>query len=198
MADDASPTTTTAPAAPDGDRDGSERRQRKPRWSVLPWLVAAVALLVAAAATSAWLDLRGEAQARDEVQRAAEEFLVALTTWDASDGLEDTQEQLRSLGTGSFLSEVDQVFGEGRDIEQAVEVEATSTGEVEDVFVQRLQDDQAEVFGVVVKEVRTNLAEDVEESVVYARLQLVREDGAWLVSEVDLVLAQPDAPEVSP
>jgi Mce-associated membrane protein len=188
MADD---TTTTVPddtpdtaGSDEPAANGGSRRQ--PRWSVLPWLVAAVALLVAAATTSAWLSLRSEAQAREQVQRAAEEFVLALTTWDATDGLEDTREELREAGTGDFLAEIDDLFG-GTLGEELEEVGAVSTGEIEDVFVQRIQDDRAIALGVVVQQVETELAETPEVTVRSARLTLVREDGRWLVSDVQLL-----------
>lgn len=185
MADD---TTTTEPseATADGDAGEPTADRRPRRWGVLPWLVAAVAVLVAMATTSAWLSLRSEAETREDVQRAAEEFVVALTTWDASDGLDDTREELRAAGTGAFLDEVDELFGGtlGDELEQ---VEAVSTGEVQDVFVQRIRDGEAIALAVVLQEVRTNLSDEADVTVRSARLTMVEEDDRWLVSEVQLL-----------
>lgn len=197
MADEtttAEPTGTaeTDPVPPGDDgkdhtdaSDGAARR-RPTRWWVLPWLLAAVAMLVAIATTSQWLELRAQEQTRQEVLRAAEEFVVALTTWDASDGLEDTREELRAAGTGAFLAEVDDLFGGtlGQELE---EVDAVSTGDVQDVFVQRIQEDEAIALGVVVQQVSTNLSDTPDTTVRSARLTLTREDGRWLVSGVQLL-----------
>lgn len=175
-------------------RDGDGRR--RPRWWVLPWLVAAVAVLVAMATTSQWLTLRAEDQTRQQVLRTAEEFVVALTTWDASDGLEDTREELRAAGTGAFLAEVDDLFG-GTLGDELEEVDAVSRGDVEDVFVQRIQDDQAIALAVIVQEVETNLSDSPDRTVRSARLTLTREDDRWLVSNVQLLAddVQGAAPE---
>lgn len=173
-----------APVGP--DREDGDPEGRPARWWVLPWLIATVAVLVAVATTSQWLTLRAEQQTRADVQRAAEEFVVALTTWDASDGLEDTREELREAGTGAFLAEVDELFGGtlGQELE---EFEAVSEGEVQDVFVQRIQGDEAIALGVVVQEVRTNLAEEPDRTVRSARLTLTRDGDRWLVSGVQLL-----------
>lgn len=197
-------TTTTSPGPTDGGAppsrtddadgattgtqdDGAERAPRRARrWWVLPWLVAAVAVLVAMATTSQWLALRAEDQTRQQVLRAAEEFVVALTTWDASDGLQDTRDQLRAAGTGTFLTEVDELFG-GSFGEELEEVEAVSTGDVQDVFVQRIQENEAIALGVVVQEVRTNLTDTPSRTVRSARMTLTREDDRWLVSSVQLL-----------
>lgn len=202
MVDD---TATTSPeatdgsttAAPEADADDTTTTDSRPRrWWVLPWLIAAVAVLVAIATTSQWLQLRAEDQARQEVLRAAEEFVVALTTWDASDGLEDTREELRAAGTGAFLAEVDELFG-GSLGEELEEVEAVSTGDVQDVFVQRIQEGEAIALGVVVQELSTNLSDDPERTVRSARMTLTREDDRWLVSSVQLLAddVQEAAPE---
>ncbi|MBW3659602.1 MAG: hypothetical protein KY457_13255, partial [Actinobacteria bacterium] len=167
--------------------DGAERAPRRARrWWVLPWLVAAVAVLVAMATTSQWLALRAEDQTRQQVLRAAEEFVVALTTWDASDGLQDTRDELRAAGTGTFLTEVDELFG-GSFGEELEEVEAVSTGDVQDVFVQRIQEDEAIALGVVVQEVSTNLTDTPSRTVRSARMTLTREGDRWLVSSVQLL-----------
>lgn len=180
-----------------GGEDTDTREARRPaRWWVLPWLVAAVAVLVAMATTSQWLALRAEDQTRQDVLRAAEEFVVALTTWDASDGLEDTREELREAGTGSFLTEVDELFG-GTLGDELEEVEAVSTGDVQDVFVQRIQDDEAIALGVVVQRVSTNLSDAPDRTVRSARMTLTYEGERWLVSGVQLLAddVQGAAPE---
>lgn len=207
MAEDTTTSTEAAgtaepDAVPPGDGDGATDasaapdRRRPARWWVLPWLLAAVAVLVAVATTSQWLDLRAQEQTRQEVQRAAEEFVVALTTWDASDGLEDTREELREAGTGAFLAEVDDLFGGslGQELEQ---VEAVSTGDVQDVFVQRIQEDEAIALGVVVQQVSTNLSDTPDTTVRSARMTLTREGDRWLVSSVQLLAddVQGAAPE---
>lgn len=214
MADD---TTTTRPGTEDDPStdardDGAaappdetaERTPRPRRWWVLPWLVAAVAVLVAAASTSQWLALRAEEQTRQEVQRAAEEFVVALMNWDASDGLEDTREELRDRGTGAFLTEIDETFG-GDGGTEAEEFGYVSVGDVQDVYIQRIQEDEAVALGVVVQTITAESIDVAERTVRSARITLVREDDRWLVSAVDVFVideaegaAVPDDEDVDP
>lgn len=180
-----------------GDGDPDDRAPGR-RWpSVpLPWLVAALAILVAGFSTVQWLGLQAEADAREEVQRAAAEFMATLTNWDATDGLEATRDELRAVGTGPFLDEVDELFGGslGADLEAA---DAVSDGEVQDVFVQRIEGDEAVAFGVVLQRLETNLAADADRTLRSARITLQRVDGVWLVSNVQLLMddgaAPPDA-----
>lgn len=204
MIDDTT-TTEASAASPDGSADDAAapapaRERRRPRWSVLPWLVAAVAVLVAIATTTQWLALRAQEQTREDVQRAAEEFVVELTTWDASDGLDDTREALEDAGTGTFLVELEDLFG-GEVRAEAEELEAVSTGDVQDVFVQRIREDEAIAFAVVVQEIRSKLADVPEQTVRSVRLTLVREEDRWLVSSVDVLRVDPgqdDEEEPSP
>ncbi len=146
-----------------------------------------VAVAVAAFSTVQWLSLQGEADTRAAVRSAAEDFMVTLTNWDASDGLEDTRDALKEAGTGDFLTEVDELFGGtlGDDLEAAA---AVSTGDVEDVFVQRIEGDEAVAFGVVTQELATDLTDQTDRTIRSARLTMQRVDGRWLVSEVQLLV----------
>jgi hypothetical protein len=179
-------------AAPDGDppEETTRSRRRRPtagrRLPILPWVVAFAALVMAGISTWQWLSLENEQRAREEVQRAAETFIVGLTNWDATDGLEDTRTRLEELGAGSFVDEVDELFGGtlGAELEAAG---AVSRGEVQDVFVQRIEGDQAVVFAVAVQELSTDLSDAAERTVRSARLELTRVEGAWRVSSVQLL-----------
>lgn len=187
-------------AAPDGDaseettrspRRRSTGRQRPP---ILPWVVAFAALVMAGISTWQWLSLENEQRARDEVQRAAEIFIVELTNWDATDGLEDTRTRLEEVGAGTFVEEVDELFGGtlGAELEAAG---AVSRGEVQDVFVQRIEGDAAVVFAVAVQELSTDLSDTAERTVRSARIELTRVDGAWRVSSVQLLADSGAAPD---
>ncbi|MBW3619574.1 MAG: hypothetical protein KY461_04965 [Actinobacteria bacterium] len=190
MVDDTATTphgTTDGPTqpAPRDDASADDGGRRRRRWWILPWLVATVAVLVAMASTSQWLTLRAQEQTRHEVQRAAEEFVVALMNWDATDGLEDTREELRERGTGQFLTEIDETFG-GDGGTEAEEFGYVSVGDVQDVFIQRIQEDEAVALGVVIQTITAESIEVAERTARSARITLVREDDEWLVSAVDV------------
>lgn len=199
------PASEPSPRSPDGATSAADETPETPTTStvraagspLLPWAVALAALLVAGFSTWQWLSLAGAEQTREEVRRTAESFVAALTNWDASDGLGGTREALEELGTGEFAEEVDELFG-GDLGEQLVAAEAVSTGEVQDVFVQRIEGEQATAFGVVVQQLRTRLSDRPERTVRSARLHLVRVDDRWLISGVELladgVAPAPEAP----
>lgn len=168
--------TTEAPTTP----DTPPRRLT----GLLPWTIAALAVAVAVVATVQWRDLADREAAREDVAAAASAFLVHLTTWDADDGLDDTRAALEAAGTDGFRAEVDDLFG-GELGAALEEIGAASEGEVRDLFVQRIEGDQALVFAVVVQRVDADADEQV--TVRSARVHLERSGDGWLVEQVDLV-----------
>ncbi len=158
----------------------------------LPWIVAAVSLAVAIAAVVVAIVTVSGADDRigriDEVEQVAGEFALALTTWDASDGMADTREGLREVGTPTFASDVDQLFGGTDDLATLEELGARSAGEVRDVLVQSIEDDTAVALAVVIQRVTTDVTEGEEVSLRYARLELRHDGGRWLVDQVELVV----------
>ncbi len=168
---------------PVGDRQRSQR---------LPWIVAAIAMLVAVASVVvAFVIVAAERRPTEDlaaVEQTAGQFALDLTTWDASDGMADTRERLREAGTGAFAADVDELFGGTDDLATLAELGARSEGEVRDVLVQSLEGDEATALAVVVQRVTTAVTEGEEVSLRYALLTLQREDGVWRVHEVELVV----------
>jgi nucleoid DNA-binding protein len=180
------------PAGPDDpDAGGATAVGRPERGPRLPWIVAGVAVVVAMVALVAAAVLVSGAQRPEAdlaaVEQTAGEFALALTNWDASDGMGDTREQLRGYGTETFAADVDDLFGGTDDLATLAELGARSDGEVRDVLVQRLDGDAATALVVVVQRVTTEVTEGEEVSLRYAELQLVR-DGDWRIDQVDLVV----------
>lgn len=180
------PTTTPAPTS----EDAADGRSRLRTW--LPWIVALAAVGLAVFSTVRWQQLEGEIgpvreaeAARAEVEAAAGTFLLELTTWDATEGLTETRDRLTELGTGDFRAEVDRLFGAELSVELK-QVEATSQGEVQDLFVQRVEDDRAVVFAVVIQ-TQDTAQTDPDTLIRSARVTLERVDGAWKVAAVDMV-----------
>lgn len=159
------------------------RRAPRRRWFVVPWVVAALAIGVAAFATIEWQDLQAAEDARTEVAVAATNFLTELTNWEHG-GLDDTVASLRELGTGRFLTQVDELFGGpvATDLEVA---RATSEGEVVAVAVQSVGDDRAEVFGVVRQHLASTATDGTETTHHLATLLLERVDGVWRVEHLE-------------
>ncbi|MEX2627751.1 MAG: hypothetical protein WD225_12765, partial [Ilumatobacteraceae bacterium] len=83
---------------------------------VLPWILVVLAVALAVVATWRWQELAGEQRQRDAVTAAAGDFALALTNWDAADGMGDTREALRVGGTEAFAQDVDDLFGGTEDL----------------------------------------------------------------------------------
>ncbi len=187
-----------SPAEPAADEDGEDgssgerrgRLARLPGW--LPWAIALVAIGVAAFTTTQWLSLRGQDQAQAHVEQVTSDFVHALTNWDATQGIDTARKSIESFGTGQFLDEANQIFG-GDLGAQLEALKATSEGEVQDVFVQRLQGDQAVTFAVVKQVIHTQLDEGGQTTFHSARVELTRVDGVWKVANVELLSPTLDA-----
>ncbi|MFA9429385.1 hypothetical protein [Egicoccus sp. AB-alg2] len=179
----------------DAPADAGEARGRRSSWLPwLPWLLVALAVAVAVVATWRWQELAGHERQRAAVTAAAGDFAVALTNWDAGDGMADTRESLRAGGTETFAQDVDDLFGGTEDLAALTELGARSDGDVRDVFVQSLDGDRAEALAVVVQRLTTD--EGQETNVRYARMTLSAADTGWLVDDVELLVdaAQQAAP----
>jgi len=152
----------------------------------LPWLLVALAVAVAAAATWRWQELAGQERQREAVAAAAGDLALALTNWDAADGMADTRESLQASGTEAFGGDVDDLFGGTEDLAALTELGARSDGEVRDVFVQSLDEDRATALAVVVQRLTTD--DGQETNVRFAHLALTRGGGGWLVDDVELLV----------
>lgn len=151
-------------------------------------MVAVLAISAAVYSTLQWRSLADQQAQVVSARTAAIGFVEDLTNWDAADGLDDEIDVLRQQGTGPFLDEIDFVFG-GDDLTgdlQAAEISAT--GDLQEVFVQSLEGDVAEVFTVVSVTYSSPGATTTLNPVTFpASLTLQREeDGGWLIREVSV------------
>lgn len=160
---------------------------RRRRWTrVLPWVIAALALGAAVYSTVQWRSLAAYQDQVDSARAAAIGFVDDLTNWDAADGLDDEIDVLREQGTGPFLDEIDLVFG-GDDLTGQLEAEGiAASGELQEAFVQDVEDDRAEVFTVVSVTYSSPDTPPSQTPVTFpAELELERdEDGEWLIRRV--------------
>lgn len=198
----------TAVATPDDEVDdgvpgtgGGGSPTPPPRWRrALPWALVVLAVAAAATSTWQWQQLAAEERARDEVAQSAGTFMLTLTNWDATEGMGDVREELRTHGTQRFAGEVEELFGTTEDLRELAEVGARSDGEVRRFFVQDLDGDRAVALVVLVQRLTTDVTEGEEVSVRYAELDLLQHDSEWLIDEVELLadVAQQEAEPIAP
>jgi len=185
------------PATDDPPTDARARRRPTAR-TVLPWVLVVLAVAVAVVATWRWQQLVGEERQRTAVRTAAEDFAIALTNWDAADGMADTRDALRDSGTDAFAQDVEALFGGTADMAAISDLGARSEGHVDGVYVQWIGADpdaapeqaadlpaRAEVLAVVTQRITTDAGQETTDR--YARI-LLEDQGDWLIHEVELLV----------
>jgi hypothetical protein len=137
-----------------------------------------------------WIGDKRADQGQRAMEAKGEEFLLALTNFDAAT-LDEDFDNLVALGAGDFASEADQFFGS--DVREALrEVQASSRGEVRDIYVQSFSGDRGRVFGVVDQTIANNRFPQPQADQLRVELTLEHTDGDWHVTDV-LVLEAPNS-----
>ncbi len=119
---------------------------------------------------------------REAVSLQAIEVARALTNWDAVDGMATELSTLRELGSGPFLDEIDLQFG-GDLAAQLQSLGLSSSGTVEEVFVQSLEGDEASVYATVTQQYHTQDRSTAPLSLPVT-MQFERVEGTWRVRVV--------------
>lgn len=208
------PAATKPPATPTEAQPavkGLDRRRgfgsvlRSP-W--VPWVIAVLALafgvfalLQRNEAREQWAQLREAEQTRAEVGREANTVALRLTTFEGED-IEDWYADIRETATGQFKDQLGQVFNqETRDTLR--EIGVVSVGEMQDLFVQDVDGDDARAFALVKQTYVNSSTPDPVEDHQRMDIHLKRVDGQWLASEVSVlgpngVIAPSDAEQAVP
>lgn len=167
--------TAVEPRSP----DGSGRR----RIVLLPWSIALVAVIIAAFSTIQWRSAADDAAIRQDALEVAGTFVDALTTWDATGGLDATRERIELLGTGQLLEELETFFS-GSDILQLVALQARSEGTIDSLAVQ-VDGETAVAFAEAQMQVSDTSDAPPNTIRQQIRLELLREDDAWRVARFE-------------
>lgn len=176
---------TSSEPTDNGPTDGAPSAP-SPRPSRLPWVLVALLAITTLVSTVGWMGSTGGDEAGREVRGAAITFVTELTNWDATDGLDDTVATLRELGTGDFLTQIDEVLGdEARATAEAVG--AVSRGEIVEVLVSDVEDDRAVAIVIVEQELTVAGESAIQEQV--SRIEFVLVEGEWLVTRSELLNA---------
>jgi Mce-associated membrane protein len=190
------------PPARDVDAtDAVEPAAATPRRAVLSnariaWLVAGLAVLgLIALSILAVPALRAEGE-RAEVQDRAEVIAARVTTFEGAN-IEEWIAETRALATGAYARQLDDVFDlQLREALRDNEVE--SVGQIQRSFVQLIDGDRAEVF-VLARQSSVNAQrpQPVEDE-LRIEIELRREDGEWLASDIAVLGPQQPGGPVPP
>jgi hypothetical protein len=166
----------------------TDRRAWTSRLWLLPWILLALAIAAIVFLFVESQELRAHEAAREEVERVSGTFMLTLTTWDGTQDMADTREELRAAGTDRFAGEVDELFGTTEDLAGLAEIGARSEGDVRRSFVQEIDGDQATALIVVVQRLSSDLTDEDEVAVRYAEIELLDRGGEWRVDDVELLV----------
>lgn len=146
------------------------------------WTVAVVALVAAGFFGTQWADLYSAERTRTAVRAAGQDLALRLTTFEG-ENIEEWFASASQQATGEYAQQLTDVFNQAsRDALR--EIEVVSRGEVENLFVQDVDGDEASVFAVVKQTYVNNTTPDPVEDELRLDITLELEDGEWLASEV--------------
>ncbi|MGH2661495.1 MAG: hypothetical protein ACRDH8_01545 [Actinomycetota bacterium] len=151
----------------------------------LPWTLFVLALAGAVTLGALWWSEQREDSRRSEVEATAGRFLVALTNF-SGETIERDIEEIRSFAIGQFAEEVDQTFTPER-VQQIQQNEATSSGEVQSLFVQSIDEASATVFAVVNETVSNATQQTPRTDVLRIEIALIETAESWKVSRVEIL-----------
>ena len=176
----AAPVTT---AATTGRKARTRRRGARTGRGAPWWLVALLGVLaVGGLVLSAVLLSRpSDVELRESAVAAGTRYAEFLTTYDART-LEEDVARMAAVSTEEFAEEYRGTVEGLR--ARITEQSATSTGTVVGTGVERLEDETAVVLVAVDQEI-TGSGQEPRTEANRVRMRLVREDGSWVVAEVE-------------
>lgn len=163
------------------------RLKRLPWRVIIPWALFVLAAAGAVTFGLLWNELQTEEERREEVLETASGFVTALTNFSA-ETIDVDAARIKSLAVGDFSEEVDAFFGEEA-IAAIKEAEARSVGEIESLFIQSLDEDEASVFGVVTETITNSVATDPRTDILRLEVGMINTSDGWKVNRVDIFQA---------
>lgn len=159
------------------------------RSAAVAWLVAAVAIALAAWFAVDAQGLRSQESLRAEALRAGELAALQLTTFTGAD-IDQWVEKTKSLATETFAQDLNKQYDQQLRADLR-DLDVQSVGEVLSSFVQRVEGDEAMVFTVLRQTTRYPTFERTVEDEVRFEISLQREQGKWRVSDAQLLSPTP-------
>jgi hypothetical protein len=150
----------------------------------VPWTLFVFALGAAVTFLILWQEAETADSEDEEVIAAATDFVTALTNFSA-DTIDADAEKIRSFAVGDFEEEVNTFFGP-RAIEAIKEADATSSGEIEEIFIQSLDEEEASVFVVVTETITNASTTEPRTDTLRLEVSLIKTGSGWKVGNVEV------------
>jgi hypothetical protein len=178
--------TASSPAKP----SASGRRLWPPRalgskGQVVLLCIAVLGVVGTAVFGHAWASLNGQQSQQAQVRTVTNDFLLALTNFDAKNVDADFN-KIQQYATGSFASQSNQFFGSTirSQLEAAL---ASSRGQIRSQFVQSISGNKASVYSVVDQTYINNKMTSPSADELQIQTDLTMTGSGWKVSNVTVL-----------
>ena len=148
----------------------------------LPWVLCALFLIVAVTFGLLWRQERTRARAEDELRAQATAFIGDLTSISAETAEADAA-RIKAWAVGDFAEEADVFYGD-RAIDAVVEAQASTEGEIDELYVQSLREGQGSLFAVVSYTVTNAETSEPKTDTIRMSIEMLETGGDWKVSSV--------------
>lgn len=148
----------------------------------LPWFLLSLALVAAVTFAVLWQQERTRASQEDELRAQATEFINDLTSISAATAEADAQ-AIKEWAVGDFADEAEVFYGEEA-IDAVVDAEASTEGDIQELFVQSLSDGEGSVFAVINFTVTNAGTDEPKTDTVRMTIEMIESEGRWRVNSV--------------
>jgi len=148
----------------------------------LPWFLLALALTAAVTFGFLWQEAQSTANAEDELRAQATEFIGDLMSISAETAEADA-DAIKQWAVGDFADEAEVFYGQEA-IDAVVELDATTEGEIRELFIQSLEDGEGSVFAVVDHTVTNSTTDEPKTDTVRMSIEMIESEDGWKVNRV--------------
>jgi Mce-associated membrane protein len=151
----------------------------------LPWFLLVLALIAAATFGILWQQERSKGNEESELRARATEFINDLTSISADTAQADA-DAIKEWAVGDFADEAEVFYGQ-KAIDAVVDAEATTEGEIQELYVQSLSEGEGTVFAVIDYTVTNAGTDEPKTDTVRMTIEMIDSDAGWKVNSVRLL-----------
>ena len=152
---------------------------------ILLWALFALALIAAIVFAVLWLQSVNDANEAQDVEDTASEVALALTNFSA-DTIDQDVAEINQYAVGEFAEEVGVFFGDEA-VDAIEEAEGESEAELDSIFVEEVEGDNASAFAVLTQSVSNTGLAEARTDTIRMELGMVRTPNGWKANEVDIL-----------
>jgi len=152
---------------------------------ILPWALFALALIAAIVFAVLWLQSVNDVNEAQEVEDTASKVALALTNFSA-DTIDQDVAEINQYAVGEFAEEVGVFFGDEA-VDAIEEAEGESQAELDSIFVEDVEGDNASAFAVLTQSVSNTALTEARTDTIRMELGMVRTPNGWKANKVDIL-----------